>query len=149
MKDLSKLTKAELIKLVTKANLEGHYYKPRVDRELLERHNEGLIVLSGCPSGEVPRLVAQGRTDEAKRAHNCGHECAVHFAAELLLAHQRANDLLIQPRTTPRGGVCGGATGGAQDRLRVTGRGLTHQRVEDAYGVADCHRRDDVVCRAR
>ncbi len=57
-----------LIKLVTKANLEGYYYKPRVDRDLLERHSEGLILLTGCPSGEVPSYIAQGRMDEAKRA---------------------------------------------------------------------------------
>ena len=56
-----------LIKLVTKANLEGYYYKPRVDRDILEQHSEGLILLTGCPSGEVPKLVAQGRVDEAKR----------------------------------------------------------------------------------
>ena len=54
-----------LIKLVTKSHVEGFYYRPRIDRELLERHHEGLIVLSGCPSGEVPGLLAQGRHDEA------------------------------------------------------------------------------------
>ena len=55
-----------LIKLVTRSHLEGFYYKPRVDRDLLEERHEGLVVLSGCPSGEVPRLIAQGRMDEAK-----------------------------------------------------------------------------------
>ena len=54
-----------LVKLVTASNLEGFYYHPRVDRELLDRHNEGLIILSGCPSGEVPSLIAQGRMDDA------------------------------------------------------------------------------------
>ena len=43
-----------LIKLVSDSHLEGFYYKPRIDRELLEQYNEGLIVLSGCPSGEIP-----------------------------------------------------------------------------------------------
>ena len=57
-----------LVKLVTKAHLEGFYYKPRVDRELLEQYHEGLIVLSGCPSGEVPQLAAAGRMEEAKAA---------------------------------------------------------------------------------
>ena len=57
-----------LVKLVTAAHLEGFYYRPRVDRELLERHHEGLVVLSGCPSGEVPTLISQGRMDEAKQA---------------------------------------------------------------------------------
>ena len=57
-----------LVKLVSKAHLEGFYYKPRVDRELLEEYHEGLVVLSGCPSGEVPTLVTQGRMDEARDA---------------------------------------------------------------------------------
>ena len=55
-----------LVKLVTKAHLEGFYYRPRVDRELLEEHHEGLIVLSGCAGGEVPGLIAQERMEEAK-----------------------------------------------------------------------------------
>ncbi|MBM3932891.1 MAG: DNA polymerase III subunit alpha [SAR202 cluster bacterium] len=58
---------ANLVKLVTKSHLEGFYYKPRIDRELLEKHLEGLIILSGCPSGEVPRLITHGRMDEAKK----------------------------------------------------------------------------------
>ena len=55
-----------LIKLVTKANLEGFYYKPRIDRELMEEHHEGLIALSGCPNGEVPRRIIEGRMEEAR-----------------------------------------------------------------------------------
>jgi DNA polymerase-3 subunit alpha len=55
-----------LIRLATIAQLEGFYYKPRIDKTLLERHAEGLIVLSGCPSAEIPRLLAQGRMEEAE-----------------------------------------------------------------------------------
>ncbi len=54
-----------LLKLVSKSNLEGFYYKPRIDRELLEEHNEGLIVLSGCPAGEVPRALTNGDMERA------------------------------------------------------------------------------------
>ena len=54
-----------LIQLVTKANLEGFYYKPRIDKELLKEYGEGLIVLSGCPSGEIPRLILRDKIDEA------------------------------------------------------------------------------------
>ena len=54
-----------LVKLVTASNLEGYYKRPRVDRQILEKYSEGLVVLSGCPSGEVPWLIAQGREDEA------------------------------------------------------------------------------------
>ncbi len=59
-----------LVKLVTRSHLEGFYYKPRVDKELLQRHHEGLVVLSGCPSGEVPKLISQGRMEEAATAAN-------------------------------------------------------------------------------
>ena len=55
-----------LIQLVTKSHLEGFYYKPRIDKELLEEHREGLIGLTACPNGEVPRLIIDGRMDEAK-----------------------------------------------------------------------------------
>ncbi len=54
-----------LIQLVTKANLEGFYYKPRIDKELLKEHKEGLIVLSGCPSGEIPKMILKNQIDEA------------------------------------------------------------------------------------
>lgn len=57
-----------LIQLTTKAHLEGFYYKPRVDKELLEQHHQGLIALSACASGEIPRLVLEGRLQEAKQA---------------------------------------------------------------------------------
>jgi len=57
-----------LIQLVTKAHLEGFYYKPRVDKELLEQCHDGLIALSACTSGEVPRLILEGRIQEAKQA---------------------------------------------------------------------------------
>ncbi len=46
-----------LIKLTTAAHLEGYYYKPRIDKELLRKHSEGLIALSGCPAGELGRAI--------------------------------------------------------------------------------------------
>ncbi|HEU0072711.1 MAG TPA: DNA polymerase III subunit alpha, partial [Dehalococcoidia bacterium] len=55
-----------LLKLVTASHLEGYYYRPRMDRELMEKHGEGIIVLSGCPSGELHRNILDGRIDEAK-----------------------------------------------------------------------------------
>ena len=57
-----------LVKLVSKANLEGFYYKPRIDREILEQHSEGLVVLSGCPSGEIPKAIMRGDMDGARDA---------------------------------------------------------------------------------
>ena len=57
-----------LIKLASKAHLEGFYYKPRVDKELLGEYHQGLIALSACLRGEVPRLILEGRLEEAKQA---------------------------------------------------------------------------------
>ncbi len=57
-----------LIQLTTKAHLEGFYYKPRVDKELLEQHKDGLIALSACNSGELSQLILNGRYVEAKEA---------------------------------------------------------------------------------
>ena len=73
-----------LVKLVTKAHLEGFYYKPRVDREILEQLSEGLIVLSGCPTGEVPGLLAQGRMDDAKAAATWYREVFGTYFLELM-----------------------------------------------------------------
>ena len=55
-----------LMQLVTKANLEGFYYKPRISKDLLAEHADGLIVLSGCPSAEMSRLIIDGNIDEAE-----------------------------------------------------------------------------------
>ncbi len=59
-----------LMALSTIANLEGFYYKPRIDRALLEKHNEGLICLSGCASSEVGDALRQGQYEQAKQIVN-------------------------------------------------------------------------------
>lgn len=56
-----------LIQLATIAQLEGFYYKPRIDRESLEQHSEGLVVLSGCASSEVARHIRDGQVDAARK----------------------------------------------------------------------------------
>ncbi|MEM9703836.1 MAG: PHP domain-containing protein, partial [Planctomycetota bacterium] len=56
-----------LIRMSSIAYTEGFYYKPRMDKELLEAHSEGLIVLSGCVSGELSRHLLADRTDEAEK----------------------------------------------------------------------------------
>jgi len=55
-----------LVKLVTIAHLEGYYYKPRIDDEVLEKYAEGLIGLSACIQGKIPKLLLANRTDEAE-----------------------------------------------------------------------------------
>lgn len=57
-----------LIKLVSRANLEGYYYKPRMDKEILREHHEGLIALSACLGGEVNRHLLNDRYEEAKKS---------------------------------------------------------------------------------
>ena len=55
-----------LISMVSKSWTEGFYTKPRIDRELLEKHNEGIIALSGCLAGEIPRALSRGDYEAAK-----------------------------------------------------------------------------------
>jgi DNA polymerase-3 subunit alpha len=57
-----------LFRLSSLASLEGYYYKPRMDRELLQTYGKGIIATTGCPSGEVQRLLQQGRFDDACQA---------------------------------------------------------------------------------
>ena len=54
-----------LLKLVSLAHLEGFYYKPRVDKELLSQYNEGLIALSGCMKGEIAVHAGRGEMKKA------------------------------------------------------------------------------------
>src|ERR1019366_1099634 len=58
---------ANLVQLSTIAHLQGHYYKPRIDKELLAAHSEGLICLSGCVGGELPQAILSGDLDAAER----------------------------------------------------------------------------------
>ncbi|MDP1718846.1 MAG: DNA polymerase III subunit alpha [bacterium] len=56
-----------LIKLITHANMEGFYYKPRINKDYLRKHSEGLIALSACLSGEVGRNILNNQNAEAER----------------------------------------------------------------------------------
>ena len=56
-----------LLKIASAAQLEGFYYKPRIDHDFLAAHSEGLICTTGCMASEVPRLIAQGKEEEARR----------------------------------------------------------------------------------
>ncbi len=52
-----------LIKLTTAAHLDGYYYKPRIDKELLAKHGEGLIAMSGCLASEIPDWILKDQLD--------------------------------------------------------------------------------------
>ena len=56
-----------LTKIVSKGFTEGFYYKPRIDFELLQEYHEGIIALSACLAGEIPKLISRGREDDAKK----------------------------------------------------------------------------------
>ncbi len=66
---------ANLMKLVSKGFVDGFYYKPRVDMETLEQYHEGLIALSACLAGEIPKDLLRGRYDEAKEAAQKYENC--------------------------------------------------------------------------
>ena len=59
---------ANLMKIVSRGFTEGYYYKPRVDMEVLREFHEGIIALSACLAGEVPRYIEKGMIEEAKQA---------------------------------------------------------------------------------
>jgi len=56
-----------LIQLTTKAHLEGYYYKPRIDYDILEKHSEGVIVLSGCLNGDIAKAINEKRLEDAEK----------------------------------------------------------------------------------
>jgi DNA polymerase-3 subunit alpha len=86
-----------LIRLVSKAYLEGFYYKPRVDRELLAEHADGLLVLSGCLNSEVSRLVSAGETDRAREVAGWHQEV---FGKDFYYMEVQAHGLDEQARVT-------------------------------------------------
>ena len=83
-----------LVRLVTQAHLEGFYYKPRVDKELLQELNAGLIALSSCLHGEVAHHLL---ADEPKSAETAAREYAEIFPGRFYLEAQ-ANDLPEQAK---------------------------------------------------
>ena len=63
------------MKIVSRGFTEGYYYKPRVDMEILNQYHEGIIALSACLAGEVPRNLLRGLYEEAKKAALKYQEC--------------------------------------------------------------------------
>ncbi|MBQ6775242.1 MAG: DNA polymerase III subunit alpha [Synergistaceae bacterium] len=59
-----------LMRLISIANTQGFYYKPRIDHELLTKYHEGIIASSACLAGEIPQLILSGNVDEAERLAN-------------------------------------------------------------------------------
>ncbi|MDH5430081.1 MAG: DNA polymerase III subunit alpha, partial [Nitrospirota bacterium] len=107
-----------LIKLSSKAYLEGFYYKPRMDKELLQEHHEGLIALSGCLSGEIPQLIGQQDLESAMRVAD---EYRTIFGKDHYFLEVQANGL---------------------EQQHIANRGLMeiHKKLEiPLVGTNDCH----------
>ena len=91
-----------LVKLCSLAFTEGFYYRPRIDEELLSKYHSGLIALSACASGEIPRLIQAGKTAEAEKK-------AVYYR-DLFGKDENGNPnfyLEIQDHGIPAGGLRG------------------------------------------
>src|SRR5688572_8871510 len=86
-----------LIKLVSRAYLEGFYYKPRVDKELLAAHADGLLVLSGCLNSEVSRLISAGDHGRAREIAGWYREV---FGADHYYMEVQAHGMDEQVRVT-------------------------------------------------
>jgi DNA polymerase-3 subunit alpha len=72
-----------LLQLSSRGYLEGFYYKPRVDKELLAQYHEGLIALSACPKGELATLIQEGRRKDAEKAAGWYREVFGDFYIEI------------------------------------------------------------------
>jgi len=88
-----------LCELITRSYTEGFYYKPRIDKELLARHSQGLIGLSACLKGEVSYYLEQGREEEAERA---AREYARIFSPGDFYIELQDHGLEAQQRVNPR-----------------------------------------------
>ena len=86
---------SNLLKLVTAGYLEGFYYKPRVDKELLASHSEGLIAMSACIAGEVPDLCLKDNYEKAKES--VGQYCDI-FGSENFFLELQDHGLEEQPK---------------------------------------------------
>ncbi|MEX2238459.1 MAG: DNA polymerase III subunit alpha [Dehalococcoidia bacterium] len=83
-----------LMALSSRAHLEGYYYKPRIDRELMERYREGLVILSGCPSSELHRALQESRLADAISIAGWYREV---FGENFYLEVQEHNDPQFSP----------------------------------------------------
>jgi DNA polymerase-3 subunit alpha len=89
---------SNLIKLSSLGYLEGYYYKPRVDWELLDQHSAGLVALSGCLSGRVCKALEEGRADDAERELD---RLTTIFSKENVYVEMQNAHLDVQQRINP------------------------------------------------
>ena len=122
-----------LIKLVSKGYLEGFYYKPRIDKELLREHSEGLIALSACLNGEVAANLLAGRIELAEK---CAAEYQDIFGKGRFFLEIHDHGLEKQRKIIP-------------DMLRISERtGIRAAATNDCHYMHkdDCRAHDILLC---
>jgi DNA polymerase-3 subunit alpha len=120
-----------LIKLVSKAYLEGFYYKPRVDRELLAQHAEGLLVLSGCLNSEVSRALSAGDLEKARQTAGWYQEVfgRDHYYMEIQ-AHGMDEQVRVTAETLRIAKAIGAPVAGTNDSHYLeAGHGRAHEAL--------------------
>ncbi len=87
-----------LIRLVTLANLEGYYYKPRMDKEILRKHSEGIICLSGCMGGELSQALTKNDPNKAEKIIKEYQEIfgKENYFLEIMNHHTVSNDKVVR-----------------------------------------------------
>ncbi len=124
---------ANLVKLVSRAYLDGFYYKPRIDKELLSRHSEGLIGMSACLNGEVAANLLPGRFEQAEKA---AMEYADIFGKDRFFLELHDHGLEKQRKIVPDIMKIGQRTG-----LKVAASNDCHYMQQD-----DCKAHDLLLC---
>src|SRR5204862_1720534 len=122
-----------LVKLVSKGYLEGFYYKPRIDKELLRQHSQGLIGLSACLNGEVSSNLLGGRIEQAEKAAAEYHDI---FGKDRFFLEIHDHGLDKQRKIVP-------------DMLKISERtGISAVATNDSHYMErdDCRAHDILLC---
>jgi DNA-directed DNA polymerase III PolC len=134
-----------LIKLVSKAYLEGFYYKPRVDKELLAQHADGLLVLSGCLNSEVSRAISAGDLDRARQTAGWYREVfgKDHYFMEIQ-AHGLPEQVKVTAETLAIAKAIGAPIAGTNDSHYLeAGHARAHEAllcIQTGSGMSDPNR---------
>ena len=134
-----------LIKLVSRAYLEGFYYKPRVDKELLAQHAEGLLVLSGCLNSEVSRAISAGDLQKARQTAGWYREVfgKDHYFMEVQ-AHGLAEQVTVTAETLAIAKAIGAPIAGTNDSHYLeAGHARAHEAllcIQTGSGMNDPNR---------
>jgi DNA polymerase III subunit alpha len=134
-----------LIKLVSRAYLEGFYYKPRVDKELLAQHADGLLVLSGCLNSEVSRAISGGDLQKARQTAGWYQEVfgKDHYYMEVQ-AHGLAEQAKVTAETLAIARALGAPVAGTNDSHYLeAGHARAHEAllcIQTGSGMSDPNR---------